>query len=70
MDYRQVLKWLLPIVVRGLAWILAAWLGMEATAADSNAAAIGEALLALVLVGISVYTSIKGRKTLLETPAP
>ncbi len=70
MDAGQVLKWVLPILARGVAWILAAKLGMEAAQANSAALQAVEALGALVLVAVSVYTSVKGRKTLVLTEPP
>ena len=64
MNKKQVVKWLVGIAARGLTWVFAAKLGMEAFEAESNAAAIAELLGAAVLVGISMYTSVKGRKKL------
>jgi len=64
MDRKQLIKWLIPILARGLAWILAAKLGIEAADAQSQAATAAEALGALVLVGLSVWTSIRGRQKL------
>ena len=68
MDRKQLIKWLIPVVARGLAWILAARLGLEAADAQSQAAAAAEALGALALVAVSVYTSVTGRKKLLAQP--
>jgi len=63
MDKIAVLKKYLPwIVGHGVAWALAGWLGLEVAKADSLGLAAGEAILALTLVGLSVYDSIKGRK--------
>ena len=63
MDKLAVLKKYLPwIVGHGVAWALAAWLGTEAANADSIGAAAGEAVLALTLVALSVYDSIRGRQ--------
>ena len=70
MNKTQLLKWLVPIVARGLAWIFAVKLGMAAAEADTAAVASAEALGALVLVGVSVYTSVKGRKKLLAAEPP
>ena len=70
MDSKQLIKWLLPIVARGLAWVFAAKLGLAAAEAQSEAAAAAEALGALALVAVSVYTSVKGRKTLLARQPP
>jgi hypothetical protein len=70
MDYTQVISWVVSILTRGLAWVFAAYLGMEATKAQGFAAQAGTALGALALVGVSVYTSIKSRQKLLNTPPP
>jgi len=59
-----MMKWAVGAVARGITWILAGWLGMEAIAAETNGLMLAEALGAIVLVGISVYNSVKGRKTL------
>jgi hypothetical protein len=69
-DKATVVKWTVGIVVRGVAWILAAKFGVDAVQSQDLAAQIGQALVALVLVGIAVYSSIKGRNTLLETAPP
>lgn len=63
-DAKQMMKWAVGAVARGITWILAGWLGMEAIAAETNGLMLAEALGAIVLVGISVYNSVKGRKTL------
>jgi len=70
MDKKQVIAWLVPIVARGLAWALSVKLGYEAAQAQSLGLQAAEALGALVLVGISIYTSLKGRKKLLMQPPP
>ena len=62
MDKKQLIAWLVPIAVRGVAWVLAARLGFEAVEAQGLATQIGSALGALALVGVSIYTSVKGRK--------
>ena len=67
MDAKQLVAWLVPILARGIAWILAAKLGMEAAEAQDLATQAGAGLGALVLVGISIWTSVKGRKKLLLT---
>ena len=65
MDAKQVLRWLVPILARGLAWILAAKLGVEAAEADSLGVQSAEAIAAVVLVAMSLWTSVKGRQKLL-----
>ena len=64
MDKKQLIKWLIPVLARGLAWILAAKLGLEAADAQSQATAAAEVLGALALVAVSIYTSIRGRSRL------
>lgn len=70
MSAKQVMAWVIPVIIRGIAWVLAAKLGFEASEADTLAGQAGPAIGALCLVGVSIYTSIKGRKKLLEAPAP
>jgi len=70
MDSKQVITWLVPILARGIAWVLAAKLGYEATQAQSVALQAAEALGALALVGASVWTSVRGRQKLLATEPP
>jgi hypothetical protein len=69
MDAKRLIGWLVPVVARGISWALASWLGLEAAQADSAALAAAEALGALALVAVSVWTSVAGRRKLLaETP--
>jgi len=70
MDKVQVIKWLVPIVVRLIAGYLVVKLGIAASEADSLAAGAGEALGAVAISALSIYTSVKGRKTLLNQPPP
>ena len=70
MDKTQLIKWLVPIVVRGLAWIFAARLGMTAVESGDLAQQVGTAIGALILAGVSIYTSVKGRNALLKTTPP
>ena len=70
MDKKQLIRWLIPVIARGLAWVFAAKLGLEAAQAQNEATAAAEALGALVLVGVSVYTSVQGRKKLLGQDPP
>lgn len=70
MDNKQVIAWLVPILVRGLAWVFAAKLGLTAAESQDMATQIGAAVSSLVLVGVSIYTSVAGRKKLLETEPP
>lgn len=65
MDKKQLMKWLGGIAGRGIAWFFAVKLGVEASQASSWGAAAGQAIGSLILVGLSVYSSVKGRKKLL-----
>jgi phosphotransferase system glucose/maltose/N-acetylglucosamine-specific IIC component len=69
-DKKQLIKWLIPIIARGLAWFFAVKLGLAAAQAESEAAAAAQAIGALVLAVVSVYTSVKGRKKLLAHRLP
>ena len=70
MDIKQTVLWLVPIVARGAAWMLAAKLGVDATEAESLGGGLAEALGALALVSVSIWTSLKGRKKLLLAEPP
>jgi hypothetical protein len=65
-----IMQWLVPVVVRGLAWFFAVKLGIEAAKAETLAGSAGQAIGALALVGVSVYTSLKGRDKLLKKTPP
>jgi len=69
-DHKQLIKWLVPVIARGIAWVLAAKLGLDAAQARTDAATAAEALGALLLVGLSIYTSIRGRQKLLAQRPP
>lgn len=60
----QVVKWIVAAIARGIAWALVGWLGMSATESGTTAQGIAEALGALVVAGVSIYTSYTGRKAL------
>ena len=63
-DNKQVMKWLVAAGARGIAFILATWLGMSAKESGLTAQGVAEAVGALVVAGVSIYTSYKGRKKL------
>jgi len=65
MDKKQLMAWLVPIVAHGLAWIFAAWLGLEAAKASDLGMQVANAIGALVLAVVSTYSSVAGRKKLL-----
>ena len=70
MDKQTVLKWVIAAVARGIAWLLAAKLGMEAAQAEDLASQSAGMLVALAVIGITVYTSTRGRKKLLTATPP
>ena len=70
MDKQTLLKWIVAAIARGIAWLLAAKLGMEAAQAEDLASQAAGLLVALAVVGLTVYTSTRGRKKLLATPPP
>lgn len=70
MDKKQLIAWIVPIVARGIAWFLAIKLGFTAAESQDLATQAASALGSLVLVGVSVYTSVKGRKALQAAEPP
>lgn len=70
MDNKQIILWVVGIVVRGIAWILAAKLGLDATESQTLAGQVGQGLGALLIAAVAIYSSVKGRKTLLNTTPP
>jgi len=67
---RQIIQWIAAAGARGIAWFLAGKLGLEAARSDELGMALAEALAALAVSCIAIYTSVKGRRKLLETPTP
>jgi len=70
MDSKKTIEWITAAVGRGIAWVLAAKAGLAAAEAREHGATLAGALVALALVGVSIYTSIKGRKKLLASEPP
>ncbi len=70
MDKKQIVNWIAGAAARGIAWFLAGRLGIEAARSDELGAALAEALAALAVAGLAVYTSVKGRRKLLDTAPP
>ncbi len=68
MDNRQIIHWVAAAAARGIAWFLACKLGLEAARSDELGMALAEALAAVAVSCIAIYTSVKGRRKLLETP--
>lgn len=69
MDNRQIIHWIAAATARGIAWFLACKLGLEAARSAELGTALAEALTAVAVSCIAIYTSVKGRRKLLETPA-
>ncbi len=70
MDRKKVIEWAVAAAARGIAWFLAGRLGLEAGRSDELGGSIAAALAALVVAGISIYTSVKGRGKLLAAEPP
>ena len=70
MDKKKLIQWATAAVARGIAWFLAGKLGMEAARSDELGTTIAAALAALVVAGISIYSSVKGRGRLLAAEPP
>jgi len=70
MEKTTVIKWVAAAAARGIAWFLAGKLGMEAAQSNELGLSIAEALAALAVAGIAIYTSVKGRGKILQTPPP
>ena len=70
MDNAKVIQWVATAAVRGIAWFLAGKLSLEAAQSNELGTAIAQALAALVIAGVSIYTSVKARDKLLATPPP
>jgi len=69
MDKMKTIQWVVTASFRGLAFVVGAWLGQDAVKQEAWTAA-GEGIIAVIAVGTSLYTSIKGRKKLLATEPP
>jgi len=67
---KQTILWIVTAALRLLAGAVAGKLGWDAATQEANVQTAAGAVVALVLVGISVYTSVKGRQKLLATEPP
>lgn len=67
---KQTILWIVTAALRLLAGAVAGKLGWDAATQAANVETAAGAVVALALVGISVFTSIKGRKALLATEPP
>ncbi len=66
-DKKQLTQWLAGILARGLAWFFAVKLGLAAAEASTTAQTAAEAIASLGLLAVSVWSSLRGRKKLIET---
>jgi len=67
---KQTILWIVTAAFRLLAGAVAGKLGWDAATQEANVQTAAGAVVALVLVGISIYTSVKARKVLLATTPP
>jgi membrane protein YdbS with pleckstrin-like domain len=67
---KQTILWIVTAALRLLAGAVAGKLGWDAATQEVNVQTAAGAVVALVLVGISIYTSIKARQKLLVTEPP
>lgn len=70
MDKAQLIKWLVPVVARGISWIFVAKLGADAVEGSAWGTQIASGLGAAILLAASIYTSLAGRKKLLAQEPP
>lgn len=67
---KQTILWIVTAALRLLAGAVAGKLGWDAATQEANVQTAAGGVAALVMVGISIYTSVKARKVLLATPPP
>ena len=68
MEKSTVIKWAAAAIARGIAWFLAGKLGMDAAQSSELGLGIAEALASLVVAGAAIYSSVKDRGNILNTP--
>ena len=66
---KQTVQWIITAVLRLAAGYCAVKLGENAIAGETWTA-LGDGIGAAIIIGVSVWTSIRGRKTLLKTKPP
>lgn len=66
MDKKQTVQWIVTAALRMVAGYLAIKFGKDAID-EQTWTALGEGLAGAILAGLSIYTSVKARKTLLAT---
>ena len=67
---KQTILWIVTATLRLLAGAVAGKFGWDAATQETTVQTAAGAVAALVLVGISIYTSVEARKVLLATPPP
>jgi hypothetical protein len=68
-DKAQTIRWIVTAALRLLAGYFAVNLGQDAVS-EQTWASLGDGLAAAIIAGLSIWTSIKARKTLLSQPPP
>lgn len=69
MDTSKTIQWVVTAGIRLVAGYFAVKLGQDAIS-EQTWASVGSALSALVIAGLSIYSSVKARKTLAESEPP
>ncbi len=69
MNKQETVRWIVTAALRLLAGYFVVKFGKEAVSADTWAA-LGDGLAAVVIAGLSIYSSVRARKTLLDTKPP
>lgn len=67
---KQTILWIVTAALRLMAGALAGKLGWDAATQEANVQTAAGGAVALIMVGISIYTSVKARQKLLATEPP
>jgi len=67
---KQTILWIVTAALRLLAGAVAGKLGWDAATQEASVQTAAGAVAALVMLGISIYTSVKARQKLLATEPP
>ena len=69
MNKTETIRWIVTALLRLVAGYVAVRFGEHAIAAETWAA-LGTGLAAFIIAGLSIYSSVRGRKALLDTKPP
>jgi len=69
MDNKKTIQWIVTATLRLVAGYVAVKFGKDAVD-EQTWASLGEGCAAVIIAALSIWTSVKARKTLLATPAP